>query len=284
VPISVHPTTAAAGLRGSFKRRPGRELACEYAFRPLAHLVVLALLPLRCPPPAVVLIQGAVGLGAAALLFAGRLTEAAVLLLAKTVLDNADGQLARASGRVSEIGRYLDTECDALANVALFAALGSVTGEPWLALAAFAVLTIVLSADFNLEYLYRRERGDEPRPPSRGSADHPRVLAALEHVYAILFSPQDRAIRGFDERRLAGALAGVEDAGLRHRARLAYHDEGTLAVLANFGLSTQLAALAVSLLAGAPVVYLWLVLACGLSLPLLQWRRERRARHVGPSP
>ena len=52
-----------------------------------------------------------------------------VLLQLKTVLDNADGQLARASGRVTLTGRYLDTEADLVVNAALFAALGYVTGQ-----------------------------------------------------------------------------------------------------------------------------------------------------------
>jgi hypothetical protein len=49
-------------------------------------------------------------------------------------------------------------------------------------------------------------------------------------------------------------------------------------VLANFGLSTQLAALGLCLLAGSPVAYLWLVIGCGLALVPLEVRRGRRAR------
>ena len=51
---------------------------------------------------------------------------AAVLLQVKTVLDGADGQLARALDRVTVLGRYLDSESDLLVDAALFAALGSV--------------------------------------------------------------------------------------------------------------------------------------------------------------
>src|SRR5262245_5779599 len=49
--VAARPT-----LRGSRKQRAApAELLCERVFRPLAHLVVLALLPLGVPPPAVVL-------------------------------------------------------------------------------------------------------------------------------------------------------------------------------------------------------------------------------------
>jgi hypothetical protein len=60
---------------------------------------------------------------------------------------------------------------------------------------------------------------------------------------------------------------------------LAYHDRLTVTVLANFGLSTQLAVLGLCLVLGAPVVYLWLTLGSLAVLPLLQLRRERLARH-----
>ena len=92
----------------------GHEFLCERVFRPLAHVVVLALLPLRVPPPAVVAASGAAGLAAAVELARGHLVVAALLLQLKTVLDNADGQLARLTGRVTVFGRYLDSELDLL--------------------------------------------------------------------------------------------------------------------------------------------------------------------------
>ena len=51
-----------------------------------------------------------------------------------------------------------------------------------------------------------------------------------------------------------------------------------MTVLANLGLTTQLAVLGVCLALGAPVVYLWLVLACLLVLAALHVRAEVRVR------
>ena len=90
--------------RRSIKRRPGTELLCEYAFRPAAQLVVLALRPLRVAPPAVVVANAACGLAGAVAIARGDLIAGALLLQTKTLLDNADGQLARATGRVSVLG------------------------------------------------------------------------------------------------------------------------------------------------------------------------------------
>jgi archaetidylinositol phosphate synthase len=259
------PERRRASLRTSRKQRPSVELACELFFRPVAHVLVLGLLPLRVPPPAVVFAATATGLGAAAELWRGHLWVAAILLQVKTVLDNADGQLARAAGKVSVFGRYLDSESDLLIDAALFLALGHVTGSWLLAAVAFVVLTLVLSIDFGLELLYRRERGElrEARPAATG------VAAVLARVYDVVYAPQDRLVEQAVERRLR--RAGPQ-------ARLAYHDRATLMILANYGLSTQLAALGLCLALGQPKAYLWLVIGCGVSLLPLEWRRVRRAR------
>jgi alkylation response protein AidB-like acyl-CoA dehydrogenase len=51
-----------------------------------------------------------------------------------------------------------DSLSDLATNAALFAAIGYLTGRPWLALAGFLALTLALSADYNLERLYRDVR------------------------------------------------------------------------------------------------------------------------------
>jgi len=270
--------TSENALSGPLERlgraRPARELVVAAFFGPLAGLVVRALLAVRVPPPAVVLANMAAGLTAAVALAQGELVFAALLLQLKTLLDNADGELARASGRVTLLGRYLDTEADLVVNAALFVALGFAAGAPWLALAAFCAVTFVLSVDFNVGELYREVPAEFPAPS--GSA----LERALERVYGIVFAPQDRAVRALSARRLQGILRDVEDAERSGAATLAYHDWLTVAVLTNLGLSTQLAALGVCLAIGFPSVYLWLPLGCA-ALPLfLQLHRERLARRA----
>jgi phosphatidylglycerophosphate synthase len=229
-------------------------------FRPAAQVLAAALEPLRVPPPAVVLANATAGLGAAWLLAGGHLVWAAVMLQAKTVLDNADGQLARMTGRTTAFGRYLDSECDLVTDAAVCAALGYVT-EWWLGALAFACLTLVLSVNYNAERLYRRARGEpaEAMPPATGAA------GALARIYAAVYAPQDRLV----ERFAAWRLRGRDPA-----ARLAYHDRATVTLLANFGLSTQLAVLGVCLAAGAPAAYAWAALGCALALVPLALRRE----------
>ena len=158
-----------------------------------------------------------------------------------------------------------------LVNAAVLGAVGSVTRRPFLALATFVVLTLVLSVDFDLERLYRRERGDvrDPAPPAPAG-----VARALARVYAAVYGTQDRLIEGFVEWRLRRLGAGPA-------ARLAYHDRTTLQILANFGLSTQLAALGLCLAVGRPQIYCYVVLGCGATIVPLFLRREVLARRAG---
>jgi hypothetical protein len=220
------------------KPKRGYELVCEAVFRPLAQLLVPPLARLRVPPPAVVLANAACALAGAVVLAQGRYVLAAALLQVKTLLDNADGQLARTTGQTTALGRYLDSLCDLATNAAVFAALAVATGRPWLALASYLALTAVLSVNFNLDRIARRL---DPQPPEGG---------LWGRVYAVVYAPQDR---------LAERLFALP------RGR------GALTFVANFGLSTQLAVLGLFLVAGRPDLYLWIPLACLAALvPLVR--------------
>ena len=256
--MTVSPQNAVAPPRE--RRRAGRELLLEGVFRPAARFFVPFLTRIGAPPPAVVLANALAGLAAAALLARGEFLAAALLLQLKTLLDNMDGELARATAQVTLLGRYLDTLADLVVNATLFAALAHVTGRPALALAAFVALTLVLAADFNATGLHREINGGAPAAPqaSGGRLEH-----VLGRAYAALFGPLDRGVRGVAARRFPPGVS---------------YDGFTVTVLANMGLTTQLAVLGACLALGAPTVYLWLVLACSLALLPLQLRAERVAR------
>jgi archaetidylinositol phosphate synthase len=274
---SVSTTVHSRGA----KDRPARELVVAVAFGPLARGLARVLLPLRVPPSAVVLANAVAGFAAAALVYDGRLLVAALLLQLKTLLDNADGRLARISGRVTRFGRFLDSDVDLLVNVALFVALGSVTDQPWLALAAFLALTIVLSANHNAGELYREVHG-APVPLAAPTGSLPERV--VEGFYRVVFAHQDHLVRGFVARRLERLLGPSPDEELRLRAERAYNDRATMIVFANLGLSTQLAVLGLCLALDVPEVYLWLVLGSLALLPVLALRRERIARRALSEP
>jgi archaetidylinositol phosphate synthase len=230
---------------------------CEKVFRPLAHPLVLLLARLRVPPPLVVAAAGVAGIASAAELGRGSLLAAALLVQLKTLLDNADGQLARLTSRTSVFGRYLDSEVDLLVNAALFAALGWTTGRPALALAGFLALTSVLSLNFNSERL-SRAAVTESEPDDRRTA-------LLRRFYRFVYAPQDRLAEALAVRR--PALTGPT----------------AVSLLANLGMSTQLAAFGLLIALGHPLAFAWLVLAeaAVIALALLPrrvpWRQEEIA-------
>jgi archaetidylinositol phosphate synthase len=224
---------------------------CEGVFRPLAHPLVLILARLRMPPPLVVVAAGVAGVAAAVELGRGSLLAAALLIQLKTLLDNADGQLARLAGRTSAFGRYLDSEVDLLVNAALFAALAWTTGRPALALAGFLALTSVLSLNFNAE---RLSRTGSAEPEAEG-----RATAFLRRVYGLVYAPQDR---------LAEVIVG---------RRPAVAGSTAVSLLANLGMSSQLAAFGLLIALGHPLAFAWVALAeaAAIALALL----PRRAPH-----
>jgi hypothetical protein len=98
------------------------------------------------------------------------------------------------------------------------------------------------------------------------------LAGVLAGVYALVYGPQDRLVENFSERRLRGRSPA---------ARLAYHDRATVTMLANLGLSTQLALLGICLAAGAPAAYAWVAIGGAVALVPLALRRELLLRrHV----
>jgi len=248
---------------------------------PLVGPGVAVLRRLGVRPEQVVLAHGAVGLVAAALVATprhGAWLAAAALLQLKTVLDNLDGSLARATGRVSELGRYLDTGVDLVVNVALFAALAA--HGPWpVAALAFAVLTALLSYDFNVERLHREAHGEGASAPGSSPAASPEratdaspapaweraALDLSKGLYRAVLAPQDAAIRALERRLLARATGRPAEAATPDAVR-AWWGVGATAALVNLGLSTQYVVLGVCLALGAPFAYAWVVLAQGAYL------------------
>jgi phosphatidylglycerophosphate synthase len=258
-------------------RRAGRELVLERIFRPLSNLLVPVLARTGVAPTAVVLANAITGLVAALALARGELLVAALVLQLKTLLDNADGQLARVTGRVTLTGRYLDTEADLVVNALVFAALGHVTGTPVLAAVAFVALTLLLAVDFNVTELYREQRGLTAATPASAGG---RVERVLERIYAMTFGQLDRLVRTFSERRFARLAVAEASPERVDEARLAYIDGLAVSTLSNLGLTTQLLALGVCLAIGVPEAYFWIAIVGLLALVPLQIRAERRARAV----
>lgn len=263
------------------KARPAHEWAAESLFRPLAERLVPPLVQRRVDPLHVVVMHVALGLLAGTLLRRGHRVTPTLLLQVKTLLDNLDGQLARATGQTTETGRYLDTEGDLLVNAAVLTGLAGRWGLP---------LTLLQSVILGVDYLWERDhraaRGEVFRNVPAQAGDDPRALDALKLGYALYFTPQERVLGALFERRLRAVTGGEPTPA----DRLAYTPRAINQVAVNLGLSTQLLALGVCLLLGRPHLYLWSLPGQALLLAGVQlWREEQvrgleKATALSPSP
>jgi archaetidylinositol phosphate synthase len=273
--------------QATLKRRPGTEFVSAYIFRPLGFAWVKVFAPLRVPPVAVVCVHTIIGIACGVLIGRHSWIAAAALLQVKTSLDGADGQLARATGNTTEIGRYADTMGDTVANVAIFLGLALQARSVLISLlwiCGLVGLTLIMSTDFNVEHEYSTARSQPFRPLPNSSTENQFVLSILKGAYQLLFAPQDRALRSVMGRRfhrLTAPYPEVTESPNRTAAALVdYHDLGTHQVLANYGYATQLLFLGAVLLLRQPHWYLLCIGLQMVSVPLLQLRRERRLRAV----
>jgi archaetidylinositol phosphate synthase len=264
-------------LSAAAKPRPRSEVIVRLT-QPLTTWGVGLLARLGVNPLLVVLAHGLLGVAAAALIASGRnLVWAALLLQIKTLLDNMDGGLARATGQVTRMGRYLDTGLDFLVNVALFAALAQ-HGPPALAVLAFLLLTAVLSLDYNAERLYRLEHD----PPAAASEEPPigaplPLYLLFKGLYDVLLAPQDRLIARLDAWRFH-RLTHLPYTHAPQVLRHAWADLFSTASLVNLGLSSQMFLLGLCLVAGQPFWYVYAVLAQAFYAVCVQLLRGERLR------
>lgn len=223
----------------------------DYA-RPLARWLV-HVLPEFVTPIHLTLASTAVGAVAAILFALGRwLPMAGLCLLLKSALDAADGSLARARGRPSRVGRFLDSVCDFLVTLMVFSgiALGAAqrTGDaPW-ALAFSAVLfATVQGSVYSYYYLrYRAHTGGDTTSRMHESGegyawDNPVALAILFRLYRIIYGWQDSFVAAIDGRLAPNAEVPAE----------------FLTATTVMGLGTQLLVTATFAALGHPTLALW---------------------------
>jgi archaetidylinositol phosphate synthase len=279
----------APTLSAARKARPRTEVVM-LALQPIANLGIRLLARTGIDPQTVVWTHTVLGVVAAALVaFADPSTWpwAAALLIGKTVLDNIDGGLARATDRVTVMGRYLDSVLDTIVNGLLLAALAvhgpAGMGILWSA-GAYLWLMWMLSLDFNLERRYRALH----HPPQASAQAEPDgapawALALFRGFYRRVLAPQDAAIERLDQDLFA-RLYRRPYAPAPEAIKRNWNDLWSTATIVNLGLSTQLLLLAVLLLLGFPFAYVWALWGMAAYVVLVTaWRGVRFRRSLrGP--
>lgn len=245
----------------------------DYA-RPAALRLVRALLAGPVMPNHLTLAFTGVGLAAAVLFAQDRwLPLAGALLLLKSLLDAADGSLARARQRPSRVGRFMDSVCDFGVTVAVFGGIAAGqharTGESVGWLAALAVLCATLQGSLYNYYFvcYRAQTGGDQTSQvdetvGGGYADdNPAALKTLHTLYRLIYSWQDALMARLDGW-LVPQSAPLEPAFLTATTVL--------------GLGSQLFVTAACAALGQPVWALWAFVTVfnGYALALFILRRR----------
>jgi hypothetical protein len=110
----------------AFKNYEIEELADVYFFRPAGMIFARAARALRLTPTTVTIAGGVVGVVGGAMLYSDRLAFAGfVVIILHSVLDSSDGQLARMTGQVTELGSMLDGIGGYVTHSAAYIAIGA---------------------------------------------------------------------------------------------------------------------------------------------------------------
>lgn len=139
---------------------------------------------------------------------------AAFFLVFKSVLDAADGELARIKGTPSYVGRYYDSVADILLNLLFFITLSYITeASIWLALLAFIGVQLQGTL-YNYYYVILRNKvsGDttsrifEVEPPQAFEGEQQKNVNLFFHLYNILYIVFDKAIYYLDMQASKGKV------------------------------------------------------------------------------
>lgn len=257
----------------SIKLRPVEEFININLYRPLAFLILLILLKFKnnIKPEFIVLFHTSlIFISSFLLLFKDiNYVDSIIFFLInlKIVLDNLDGQYSRIKEMESEIGRYLDTLMDFFGNLALFLAIGIKYNALFFSIFCFFLFTIILSYDFNLEYLYRITNGEKFRPDIKDKPSF--LLNLLKKIYQIFLGIQDNFIRYLEIKvfqiiyDLINKLKKMEYSlgfNIEKKLKEIFFAKYYLHITLNMGLSTQLFILSIFILFNKEIYFFYFII------------------------
>ncbi len=180
--------------------------------RPIATLIANRLKSTMVTPIHVTLAFVISGLVAITLILYGYYWAALFFLILKSVLDAADGELARLKNTPSHIGRYFDSISDFILNLLFILSIWYITkSDIFLALVAFVGLELQGTL-YNYYYVILRNRhnGDttsrvfENKTPTALRGENQQTVDILYRIYSFCYGPYDRIIYGLDKNAIKG--------------------------------------------------------------------------------
>lgn len=210
--------------------------------RPVARVISTALKDTRFTPIDVTIWFIISGLIAVVCILNGYYWFAAFFLIFKSILDAADGELARIKETPSYTGRYLDSVADIILNAIIFLSLWYITdANIWYSILAF--LGIQLQGTlYNYYYVILRNRFDgdttsrvfEDNTPVAMTGESQKNVNFLFGLYKILYGSFDKTIYFLDQNASKGKVL----------------PKWLMTAISTFGLGFQLLIIAIMLVAG----------------------------------
>ena len=210
--------------------------------RPIARVISTALKDTKFTPIDVTIGFIISGLIAVVCIIYGYFWSAAFFLIFKSILDAADGELARIKKTPSYPGRYLDSVADIILNAIIFLALWHITDSNiWYSIIAF--LGIQLQGTlYNYYYVILRNRfnGDttsrvfEDKTPIALKGEKQKNVNVLFRLYKLLYGKFDKTIYYLDQNASRGKVL----------------PKWLMTAISTFGLGFQLLLIAIMLVAG----------------------------------
>jgi phosphatidylglycerophosphate synthase len=180
--------------------------------RPAARLIANSLKETSITPIQVTVLFIISGLFAIACMLCGYYWAAAFFLILKSVLDAADGELARIKKTPSYTGRYFDSVADIILNFFIFLALWHITDSRLIyAIAAFIGIQLQGTL-YNYYYVILRNKynGDttsrvfEDKTPIALEGENQRNVNFLFALYKLLYGVFDKTIYFLDKKAISG--------------------------------------------------------------------------------
>lgn len=210
--------------------------------RPVAKIISTALKDTRFTPIDVTIWFIISGLIAVVCILNGYYWLAAFFLIFKSILDAADGELARIKNTPSYTGRYLDSVADIILNAIIFLSLWHITdANIWHSIIAF--LGIQLQGTlYNYYYVILRNKfnGDttsrvfEDTTPIALKGENQKNVNLLFGLYKLLYGSFDKVIYLLDKNASKGKVL----------------PKWLMTAISTFGLGFQLLLIAIMLVTG----------------------------------
>lgn len=267
------------------------EIINIYLLRPLASILVWLVYPTRITPNQITVAAILVGFVAAWLYSLSTPTATALAGLSitlKDILDDADGQLARAKELYSRRGRFLDSIGDFLVNVAVFSVITWVVYQQipsgtTILLGVLSLLGITLRVSYHVFYqvsfLHREDRYNLNRITEEIVEEDRKgdpVALRLQKIFLLIYGWQDRLMYRID----GWCRRGVPDERLSDW----YSDRLGLRLSGLLGFGTEYALLTLCSLLNVLSLYLLLnvVMMNGVWLVTTVYRKMRLTKRLKP--